>query len=63
SQYTGKMVEWSKGLVLGTSHYGGLGSSPTLVILLTFLKKLLLLEFGTHKVSITHPMLANDVII
>ncbi len=36
-QYTGRMAEWSKALVLGTSHFGGVGSSPTPVFLLTFL--------------------------
>ena len=24
----GRMAEWSKALVLGTSHYGGAGSKP-----------------------------------
>ena len=24
----GRMAEWSKALVLGTSHYGGAGSNP-----------------------------------
>ncbi len=27
-RYTGKMFEWFKALDLGTSHFGGLGSSP-----------------------------------
>ena len=26
--YQGRMAEWSKALVLGTSHYGGAGSNP-----------------------------------
>ena len=26
------MAEWSKALVLGTSHFGGVGSNPTPVI-------------------------------
>ena len=25
---SGRMAEWSKALVLGTSHYGGAGSNP-----------------------------------
>ncbi len=32
-----RQVERSNALVLGTSHFGGVGSSPTPVILLTFL--------------------------
>ena len=24
-----RMAEWSKALVLGTSHFGGVGSNPT----------------------------------
>ena len=28
----GRMAEWSKALVLGTSHIGGVGSNPTPVI-------------------------------
>ena len=28
----GRMAEWSKALVLGTSHYGGVGSNRTPVI-------------------------------
>ncbi len=27
-RYTGKMFEWFKALDLGTSHFGGLGTSP-----------------------------------
>ena len=30
----GRMAEWSKALVLGTSHFGGVGSNPTPVIFL-----------------------------
>ena len=37
----GSVAEWSKALVLGTSHFGGVGSSPTPVILLTLLYKVL----------------------
>ena len=31
----GRMAEWSKALVLGTSHFGGVGSNPTPVIFLS----------------------------
>ena len=27
----GRMAEWSKALVLGTSHFGGVGSNPTTI--------------------------------
>ena len=33
----GRMAEWSKALVLGTSHFGGMGSNPTPVIADRFL--------------------------
>ncbi len=33
------MAEWFKALVKGISYYGGVGSSPTPVILLTLLYK------------------------
>ncbi len=39
--HQGRLAEWTKALVLGTSHFGGVGSSPTPVILLTFLYKVL----------------------
>ena len=57
SKHTGRMVEWNELLVLGTSHFGGVGSSPTIVILLTFLKKVLFPLFWTpaHGVIYTHP--------
>ena len=47
TQHTGRMAEWSKALVLGTSHFGGMGSSPTPVILLTFLYKVLIPLYWT----------------
>ena len=28
----GSVAEWSKALVLGTSHFGGVGSNPTTII-------------------------------
>ena len=28
------VAEWSKALVLGTSHFGGVGSNPTTIIVL-----------------------------
>ena len=31
--YTGRMAEWSKALVSGTSHFDGVGSNPTPVML------------------------------
>ena len=31
--YIGRMAEWSKALVSGTSHFDGVGSNPTSVIL------------------------------
>ncbi len=40
-QHTGKMAEWSKVLVKGTSHFGGVVLSPTPDILSTLLYKLL----------------------
>ena len=44
-QHTCMMAEWSKVLVLGTSDYSGEGSSPTPVILLTIIYKVLLSLF------------------
>ena len=32
-QHQGRMAEWSKALVLGTSHFGGAGSNPVPVII------------------------------
>ena len=32
----GSVAEWSKALVLGTSHFGGVGSNPTTIKLFTF---------------------------
>ena len=49
------MVEWNELLVLGTSHFGGVGSSPIPIILLTFLKNLLPLVFCPNAVSIFYP--------
>ncbi len=54
-EYTDRIVERFKAPALGTSHFGGAGSRPTLVVFLTFLKKLFLLEFRLNIVSITHP--------
>ena len=42
------MAEWSKVLVSGTSHFGGVGLSPTPVILLTLLYKVLFPVFSEH---------------
>ena len=33
-QRLGSVAEWSKALVLGTSHFGGVGSNPTTIKLL-----------------------------
>ena len=33
----GRMAEWSKALVLGTSHFGGAGSNPVPVSMCTWL--------------------------
>ncbi len=41
TKYTGRMAKWSKLLVWGISHFGGEGSTPSPVILLTFLYKVL----------------------
>ena len=30
----GSVAEWSKALVLGTSHFGGVGSNPTTITVL-----------------------------
>ena len=30
-QSLGSVAEWSKALVLGTSHFGGVGSNPTTI--------------------------------
>ena len=35
----GRMAEWSKALVLGTSHFGGAGSNPVPVIIFISLFK------------------------
>ena len=51
-QYTGRIAEWSKVLVSGTSHSGGLGSSPTPLILLTFLYTVLFHVFWTPEYDI-----------
>ena len=32
------MAEWSKALVLGTSHFDGVGSNPTAATILLFFK-------------------------
>ena len=32
SESQGRMAEWSKALVSGTSHFGGVGSNPTSVM-------------------------------
>ena len=47
----------SKGLVLGTSRFGGVGSSLSHVILLTFLYKVFLQVFltGAHGIFYDHP--------
>ena len=29
--WSGSVAEWSKALVLGTSHFGGVGSNPTTI--------------------------------
>ena len=29
--FRGSVAEWSKALVLGTSHFGGVGSNPTTI--------------------------------
>ena len=31
SRKIGSVAEWSKALVLGTSHFGGVGSNPTTI--------------------------------
>ena len=38
----GSVAEWSKALVLGTSHFGGVGSNPTTI-------KRVFGRFGTKK--------------
>ena len=57
TKHTGRIAEWSKALVLVTSHFGGRGSSPTTVILLTFLYKVLFSLFWTpaHGIFYHHP--------
>ncbi len=47
SKHRGRMAEWSKSLVQGTSHFRGLGSSPTPVNFLIFLYKVYFLVFCT----------------
>ena len=32
THFQGSVAEWSKALVLGTSHFGGVGSNPTTII-------------------------------
>ena len=46
-KHTGRMAEWPKALVQGISHFGGVGSNLTLVILLKFLYKVLFPLFWT----------------
>ena len=38
-QRLGSVAEWSKALVLGTSHFGGVGSNPTTIKLLNQLSE------------------------
>ena len=47
TKHTGRTAELYGVLVLGTSHLGGVGSSPTPIILLTFLKKVMFPLFWT----------------
>ena len=35
---TGSVAEWSKALVLGTSHFDGVGSNPTAATQTSFVK-------------------------
>ena len=45
------MAEWSKALVLGTSHFGGAGSNPVPVIIsgLVEVKLMLAIESMLHR--------------
>ena len=40
----GSVAEWSKALVLGTSHFGGVGSNPTTIKLNIVLSNVLLVD-------------------
>ena len=53
TQHIARMAKWSKAPVLVTSHFAGVGSSPTPFILLTFLYKVLspLFETPAHVFS------------
>ena len=57
TKHTNKIDEWSKVLVNCTSHFGGVGFSPTPVILLTLLCKVLFSLFWTpaHGIFYHHP--------
>ena len=43
-----RMAEWSKALVLGTSHFGGVGSNPTPVIFYAILLAVIILLYVMH---------------
>ncbi len=45
TKHTGRMAEWYKKLVYGTRHFDGVGSSPTPVIMVSLLYKVLLSVF------------------
>ena len=44
----GRMAEWSKALILGTSHYGGAGSNPAPPIKITIVQD----QIECHKPTI-----------
>ena len=46
--YIGRMAEWSKALVSGTSHFDGVGSNPTPVILRCYKLTVLLANKQFH---------------
>ena len=48
------MAEWSKALVLGTSHFCGVGSNPTLVNFFFFVNRSILLHSYWNAIKITN---------
>ena len=53
------MAEWSKALVLGTSHISGVGSNPTPVI---FLLQKIILQNHSDAQKYYHPVLSTNAI-
>ena len=59
--YTGRMTEWSKALLSGTSHFDGVGSNPTPVMLHCY-KLTVLLPYNQFENNRQHPFNCIDYI-